>query len=377
MGKKKCTFQILKGKNQGKYCYEVHEYCKNKLHNCDDNGIDTNSNESISDTTSKQEQKVIIGNFVMDSLNESSNNKPEDKSSSTKSDISFIKPTDTNLSNKSTDKISAISSGKLAIKNNIGNKTGPRIISKSTIVYAKNDNVIVDNDEPIIKNTVDNQNKPNQPSSSTVHNYVIPLGNDPYMPASAKKQYSKLAKKKTQDLTMQNIIQVGPQVAKPMLYFNSQSLDLYQRKKDRDGVVNARVYLQNILKHANSRNKFTWLTDRNLIDPDKEQMPFELLHGKEFQIYIMNGPDKKILDDGTMLNKIGNDIMTISILKCINDEISAIDSTSTAENRFDPLYSGVFNNNIYDDLSKYTTTAANKPHLKQVIASVLGIESKI
>lgn len=370
MGKKKCTFQILKGKNQGKFCYEVHEYCKNKLHNCDDNGIandDTNSNESIDAT--------VVNNPVIDSLIESSNNKPEDKLSN-KSDISSIKLADNLSTDKLSDKPSdQKSSDKLAIKKNITNRPGPRIISKSTIVYAKNDNVIVDNDdneEPITKNTVDNQL-----SSSTVHNYVIPLGNDPYMPASAKKQYSRLAKKKTQELTMQNIIPVGPHVAKPMLYFNSQSLDLYQRKKDRDGVVNARVYLQNILKHANSRTKFTWLTDRNLIDPDKEQMPFELLHGKEFQIYIMNGPDKKILDDGTMLNKIGNDIMTISILKCINDEINAIDSTSTSENRFDPLYSGVFNNNIYDDLSKYTTTAANKPHLKQVIASVLGIESKI
>lgn len=66
--------------------------------------------------------------------------------------------------------------------------------------------------------------------------------------------------------------------------------------------------------------------------------------------------------------------MTTSVLKCINDEIGSVDDRSGSENRFDPLYSGVFTNNIYSDLSKYTSVMANKNHMKQVVSNVLGFD---
>ena len=142
-----------------------------------------------------------------------------------------------------------------------------------------------------------------------------------------------------------------------------------------------------MLKNANANNKFNWIKDPDIIDRSTEKYPFELKQGtgKKFTIGVRTKPDLTITDDGTQINKIGNDIVSNSVLKAIQEATEQVfidepyieQNESKLETYFQtPIYEKI-GKNIYDDLSKYRKIIPKKSHLKEIAEPELESELSI
>jgi len=87
---------------------------------------------------------------------------------------------------------------------------------------------------------------------------------------------------------------------------------------------------------------------------------------------ILNENGSETTDDGTILNKIGNNIITNAFLYALN---GALDESSNRNNQIPDdhnlLYQGPFGkSNIYNKLSSYQMLKPTDNHLRYIIEAI-------
>ena len=182
--------------------------------------------------------------------------------------------------------------------------------------------------------------------------------------------------RKIDELEGKTIINNSNTLIQNIICFDHKTIDLYVKKREKLGSEQAFLWLSSLLKNANKDNKFNWVTDPDIIDKSIDKYPFELKpsSGKKLAIGVRVKPTEMITDDGTQINKIGNDIVSNSVITAIqeatdrvfiDDLYVSLDENKLATYFQTPIYEKI-GKTIYDDLSKYKKIVPNKSHLKEL-----------
>ena len=137
---------------------------------------------------------------------------------------------------------------------------------------------------------------------------------------------------------------------KQIVCFDTKMIDIYNKKKELHGDNNALCYVYNLVNGKNPNNKHDWIRDHEIIDPSKNEHPLKWISEKKngkLQIKVRVDPEKTIIDDGTHIDKIGNDIVTNSVLLAHNDFIDKARKKSNFEYP-DSLSDSIGNPYIYE-----------------------------
>ena len=101
-------------------------------------------------------------------------------------------------------------------------------------------------------------------------------------------------------------------------------MDIYDIKKQLHGEESALAFIYNLVNNRNPNNKHNWIEDHEIIDPLYGH-PLKFISGNKsddpLQIEVVIDNGKTIIDDGTYIDKIGNDIVSNNVLKAHNDQI--------------------------------------------------------
>ncbi len=176
-----------------------------------------------------------------------------------------------------------------------------------------------------------------------------------------------------------NIINVQANLSQTfnIAHFNDKEMDLYTLKKQSLGCgKKAFEWLNSILINSDSTNKFDFVKDHDIINPNDQKYPFELKsqHGQLLMIDVTSKFNEVIYNDnGTKLNTIGNAIVSNSVLKAMNEvTIPLIKSMYEYQDElrmFDYIESPIFQKSgktVYDYLDKYKKIKPTVLHLKDI-----------
>jgi len=148
------------------------------------------------------------------------------------------------------------------------------------------------------------------------------------------------------------------------VYYSPQLINLYDTKKLLYGNTIAFDYLHKYLKESKPSNKLNWIRDPDIIG----QSDIPIIRAENGDYLVNINPTTIEKCDVQRINSIGNDIISNSVLKAINELTNTLSENFNDNNEdyFSPLYAGPFGKGIYDDLNRFRKISLTDKHLKYV-----------